>query len=93
MAGWNLKRLYISYSSTQIGDVLGVMVQSMQWIKLKYNMLVVRKIKINMATSKMAVSKVASVCNLLSCTHATLCPHVTFDHGNRMLEHFKRGAR
>ncbi len=27
MAGWSLKRLYLSYSSTQIGDGLGVMVQ------------------------------------------------------------------
>ena len=41
MAGWSLKRLYLSYSSTQICDVLGVMVQYMQWIQLKYHMLFV----------------------------------------------------
>ena len=29
----------------------------------------------NMVTSKMAVSKMASFCNLLSCTHSPLCPH------------------
>ena len=27
MAGWSLKQVYLSLSSTQIGDVLGVMVQ------------------------------------------------------------------
>ena len=27
MADWSLKRLYLSYSLTLIGDVLGVMVQ------------------------------------------------------------------
>ena len=27
MAGWSLKRLYLSYSSTQICDALGVMIQ------------------------------------------------------------------
>ena len=27
MAGWVLKQLYLGYSLTQIGDVLGVMVQ------------------------------------------------------------------
>ncbi len=75
MAGWILKRLYIGYSLTQIGDVLGVMVQQMQWIQLKYHMLFFDKSK--MATSKMAVSKMASFCNLLSCTSLST---VTFDH-------------
>ena len=45
------------------------------WMGLKKSTICNSFDKSSMATSKMAVSKMASFCNVLSCTHAPLCPH------------------